>query len=227
MDTAKRAVLKRGWLADQDHDFQKAILERAKLQEYPVGSRVFEVGDFRGGIYGVAAGAFAIKVQQRDGEDRLAHICRAGLWFGYDSLLSRRNRLLEYIAIEPSLALHVPLVALDQLAASDPTYHRYLARITAHGLDNAIVIVSDLLVPNVEKRIASMLLRIASHADEDPAGQRFISGLTQAQIGDLANAARDVVNRTLKRFEAKGWIEVSYRHITLHDPAALEALCSS
>ena len=184
-----------------------------------------EVGDFRGGIYGIAGGAFGILVPQRN-EDRLAHICHAGIWFGYDATLSRRNRNPAFVAIRPSIAFHVPLIALDQLAACDPKYQRYLTKVASYGMDIAITTVSDLLIPNVEKRIASTMLRVASPEHVEPNVPCEIVGLSQAQIGELANAARDVVNRTLKRFEAKGLIEVSYKRITIVKPTALEGLCS-
>ncbi len=222
---AKSAVLRSGWLSEQDKAFQAVVLERATLRTFAVGSRVFDVGDFRGGIFGVAGGAFGIKVPRRGGDDRLAHICRGGVWFGYDASLSRRHRNLAFVAVEPSIAFHVPLVALDQIAASDPSYHRALTKVASHGMDIAIATVSDLLIPNVQQRIASTLLRIASTHDAGQEGTAVISGLTQEQIGELANAARDVVNRTLKRFASKGWIGVSYKRIRLLEPASLEAFC--
>ena len=222
---AKRAVLTRGWLAEQDRAFQEAVLKRATLREFPVGGRVFEVGDFRGGIYGVAGGSFGILVPQRN-EDRLAHICNAGVWFGYDATLSRRQRNLAFVAIRRSIAFHVPLLALDQLATADPKYQRHLTKVASYGMDIAIATVSDLLIPNVETRIASTLLRVASPKKVETDIPYEIVGLSQAQIGELANAARDVVNRTLKRFETRGLIEVAYKRITIVKPTALEALCS-
>ncbi|WP_170386435.1 Crp/Fnr family transcriptional regulator [Ruegeria atlantica] len=224
--SAKSAVLSCGWLAEQDKAFQAVILEKATLRTFAVGRRVFDVGDFRGGIFGVAGGAFGIKVPRRSGEDRLAHVCRSGVWFGYDASLSRRHRNLTFVAVEPSIAFHVPLVALDQIAASDPRYHRALTKVASHGMDIAIATVSDLLIPNVQQRIASTLLRIGSTHDAGQKGTAVISGLTQEQIGELANAARDVVNRTLKQFASKGWIDVAYKRIRILEPAALEAFCS-
>jgi CRP-like cAMP-binding protein len=45
--------------------------------------------------------------------------------------------------------------------------------------------------------------------------------LTQSQLGEMANAERQVVNRALKRLEAKGWISVSYGRIEIRDAASL------
>ena len=153
--------------------------------------------------------------------------CKGGSWFGYGPIITRRQRILGFAAVEPSVALHVPLGALDKLATSDPGNLRALLTMREYGMDIAIATVADLLIPAVDKRIAATLLRCAAFSAAEPGRPLVVSGLTQAQIGELANAARDVVNRTLKRLEAKGWIEVSYRKITLLDPPALDSFCSS
>lgn len=223
---AKRSVLAQGWLSEKDMDFQKALLDKASLQHFPAGSRVFEVGDFRGGFYGVVSGAFGVKVSQQGGEERLAHIARAGEWFGFDPPANRRTRTLAIEAIEPATVLMIPLPVMDQLAASDPNFLRILTSNAAHGMDVAIATVSDLLIPDAEKRIASSLLRISAPEDVKHLGARVVTGLTQAQIGELTNVKRDIVNRTLKRFEKRGWIAVSYKRVTVLDPTALRAFCS-
>ena len=51
--------------------------------------------------------------------------------------------------------------------------------------------------------------------------------VTQSQLGDMANAARDVVNRSLGKLEARGWLSVGYRAITLTDPRALRSFAES
>lgn len=223
---AKRAARKRGWLAEQNRRFQKALLEQASLRSFSSGSPVFEVDDFGGGLYGVIEGTFGSYVPRRNGEDALVNIVRPGMWFGYGPFLTRRNRLKTFIALEPALALYVTLRELDRLATLDVVYQRSLTRISEYGMEIAIDTISDLLIPETEKRIAATLLRVARTKGVEPTGPLVILGLTQAQIGELANAARDVVNRALKRFEAKGWIEVSYRRIALLEPKAIEKFCS-
>lgn len=223
---AKRALQKQGWLADQDQHVQETILHRVALKRFPAGSPIFSTGDFGGGIYGLAKGALGVYVPQRNGHDRLATVIRPGIWFGYGPILTRRNRTLTFAAIEPSLGLQVPLGILDQLAASDIRIFRALTGLSEYGMDQAIAICADNLIPNVDRRLAATLLRIAPAEAAGPDGSLIISGLTQAQIAEMANTARDIANRVLKRFEVKGWIRVSYRQITILDQAALTRFCS-
>lgn len=220
---ARRTVLEQGWLADEDKAFQTALLDRAVLKRFDAGSRVFHRGEYGGGIYGVAQGAFGVYVPGRVSDDVLAHVLRPGVWFGYGPVLTRRHRVLGFSAIEPSVALHVPLAAVDQLIAADPRYPFIVTKLSEYGMDIAIAIVSDLLIPNAEERIAATLLRIAPSRTGALDKPPLISGVTQAQIGEMTNTARDFVNRTLKRFEAEGWITVSYRKIAILDPSELSA----
>lgn len=224
---ARCAVLEQGWLATEDTGFQEAILERAALRHFPVGQSTFDEGDFGGGLYGIASGAFGVYVTLRNDELRLAHVSRQGVWMGNGPIIDRRRRTLGARAIEPSVVFHLPLGTIDQMIAADPTCRHRFSRISDLGIVNAIGVVSDLLIPNVEHRIASTLLRIAPVGAKPKERHRIISGLTQKQIGELANAARDVVNRTLKRLEARGWIKVSYRRIILLEPDELDAFCAS
>ena len=46
----ERALLKRGWLAHQSPDFQRTVLQRARLVSLRAGEHVFHVGDVTGGV---------------------------------------------------------------------------------------------------------------------------------------------------------------------------------
>ena len=79
-------------------------------------------------------------------------------------------------------------------------------------------VVGDLLITSGERRIAAVLARLASG---NPVGQPTI-GLSQAAIGQMSNASRDRVNRTLKKFANSGWIELGYQAVRIIDASALE-----
>jgi hypothetical protein len=45
--------------------------------------------------------------------------------------------------------------------------------------------------------------------------------ITPKDLSEIANAARDVVNRALQRFEGEGWIATGYRAVTILRPNRL------
>lgn len=220
-------LLKHGWLAEQDAGFQEAVFEKVVLKRFSAGDHIGRRGDTGGGMFGISRGVVGVYVQLKSEQERLAHIIHDGSWFGYGPALMRRGRTLSFRAISECQLLYLDLVAVDQLMAADPRWIRNLARVSEYGMDVAISNIGDLLIPNVEQRIAATLLRIAPPQDSSSSQPSNIVGLTQAQLGEMSNAARDVVNRTLKHFEEKGWIEVSYKKISIINRSQLNALVSN
>ncbi|WP_395663164.1 helix-turn-helix domain-containing protein [Aestuariivirga sp.] len=47
--------------------------------------------------------------------------------------------------------------------------------------------------------------------------------LAQSVLGQMSNASRVRVNRTLREFETAGWVSVQYQSIRVTDVASLEA----
>jgi CRP-like cAMP-binding protein len=223
---AKTVLLAGGWLAQQTPDFRTRLLALGQLRPFAPGDPVFHAGDAAGGIYGVVAGGFAVEMPTAQGGSVTATIIRPPVWFGYGAHTSRRQRILTYRASEAAWALHVPLPALDELARTLPDASRAIGAVAEFAMDVAIQTVSDLLIRPAEGRIAATLLRVTAAGEgalpDDPAGFR----LTQAELGEMANASRAVVNRTLGAFERRGWIRSGYQRIAVMDAAALAAFVS-
>jgi CRP-like cAMP-binding protein len=95
---------------------------------------------------------------------------------------------------------------------------RAFSTVADSGLEMAIAAVGTLQVRNPARRIAATLLRIAPRPQ---AGRPAQVNITQEDLGEISNAARDVANRTLKRFEREGWISTGYRAVTILRPDRL------
>lgn len=216
---AERRVLRAGWLADQPEDVQGAILKAARLIHYPAGEFVFHAGDSEGGLYGVVSGGVGIHLPSDAGETVLAHVIRCGVWFGYGPLVRGRRRSLSFSLVEPSFLLHMPLSNAQEIAGRSPLHQRAILSVSEYGMDAATKVIETLLIRNTDRRIAATLLRVAPLRDAGSSSREV--HLTQAQLGEMANADRQVVNRALKRLEANGWIHVSYGRIDIVDEAAL------
>ncbi len=87
----------------------------------------------------------------------------------------------------------------------------------------ALKVIGDLLIPSLDRRIAATLVRISRPETSDEVLPPWPIHMTQAEIGQMANASRDRVNRALSKFEAKGWIKVEYKVITVQQLDALAA----
>jgi CRP-like cAMP-binding protein len=110
--------------------------------------------------------------------------------------------------------MHLPIEAMDQMAARDPDVTRSIAQLLMINVDILLRIVHDLQKPDVARRIASVLQR-ATWAGEDAIP------ISQTKLGVMANASRKQVNAVLQRFAAAGWVTHSYRSITITHIEAL------
>lgn len=228
MDRAKLEAIAKssGWLALQPELFQDAVLSKASVVSFAAREYVFHTGDEPGGVYGVVSGGFGIYTAARDSSVSLGHILRAGRWFGYGPALTRASRTLTFRTTEPSAAFFVPLAALDEIGSRNTGFMRRVCTMLAVAVDEAIATTADLLIRRSDMRIAATLLRVTGVEDgigpSDPDG--YI--LTQAELAEMANVSRDVMNRTLARFKAQGWVALTYNRIALRDPAALSAFAA-
>ena len=220
------AVLKRGWLAHQAPDFQRAVLQQARLVSLRADEYLFHAGDATGGIYGVVSGGVGVLIPGLGAALRLAGIVRAGVWFGHGPIMTGRARLLSFRATEPSLALHVPISALLEIAASQPARARAVGSLSDFTIDIAIAAISDLLIPELDRRLAAVALRASGVDMDHPTETSVLLGLRQSDLAEMANLSERMVNRILKRFEARGWIEAGYGGLTLADPKALRAFAA-
>jgi CRP-like cAMP-binding protein len=105
------------------------------------------------------------------------------------------------------------LAQVRELQATKPWMLPHFHALTDYGLERAITNVTNLLIRNPARRIAATLLRVSPRAEAEAPVTVVVS---QEQLGEMANAARDVVNRALKQFETRGWVSVGYRAITVH-----------
>ena len=217
---AKIALQKTGWLADQPDWLRDSLLASARLRSFRRGEYAFHVDDEPGGIFGVAEGSFGVLVPS-GGELSICHLMRAGAWFGGGPILTSGRRTLSFRAVEASQALFVSLAELQAIGARHPELYRRLGALSEHIMNSiAARVVGDLLIPSGEQRIAAVLARLAGGGTGQPPAA---IPLSQQVIGQISNASRDRVNRTLRRFEESGWVELRYQAVLVTDLAALEA----
>jgi CRP-like cAMP-binding protein len=210
---AERVVSETGWLSLQPANFRAEVLRRCVVQHFAAGEALYHFGDPLGGIYGVVAGIMSVDSSPRHATPLLMHLGIPGTWTGEGCFFSRQPRRIELRAVVDSCMMHLPLEAMDQIAARDPNSVRNFAQILMMNVDTLLRIVHDLQQRDASRRIASVLWRISPDGKAIP--------LSQTEIGTMANASRKQVNAALQRFEAEGWVKNSYRSIILTKVAEL------
>lgn len=222
MARACKPLTVRGWLADLDPIIGQAILESGRLVTFRKGKTLFSPDDHDGGVFGIVSGSVCLAVSGDDGPSLPGHIMRPGGWFGYGSVLLLRNRTLLAQANEELICLHLSRAAISRLRDMGQEYQRALSLLPQYGEAVLLSIVSDLLIPDSDRRLAAVVLRVTEAWREDGSLPSEPLPLTQELLGQLANASRQTVGRFVKKVSKEGLIEWRYGKITVLDAGRLE-----
>lgn len=218
-ETAEAILRQNGWLSYQPEDFRSEVLRRCILMRFSPGDVIYRYGDDLGGIHGLVDGAVTVNLAPPGSTPGLIHMGRPGGWIGENCFLTRQPRRVELRALSEVCAMHLPLDQMDQMASADPTVIRNFSHILMNAVEVLIRVIHDLQKPDPDRRIASVLQRMAF------VGDRPIP-LTQTEIGTMACASRRQVNAALKRFAENGWVQTSYRSITILNADKLQCFAT-
>ena len=157
---------------------------------------------------------------------RLSHLLYPGAWFGEGPLMSGERRRVAAQAHTAGVAIYLSVEEVNDLCDAVPAWHRLFGMLAFANVAMAANIVTDLQLRRSEARLAAVLLRAAGRTVLSPHRALFPVLLSQAELGEMANVSRQVVNGTLRRWQAAGWIEVRYGEVVVRDLEQLLELTS-
>lgn len=219
MDKAEAIALVSGtgWLARQTPDFRKAFLERVSLRKFQAGTPIYRAGAPPSGMFGLVVGQWSLQVPP---SDVMISVQGPGRWAGDAAALRRRPTMISIRAITDCRALHLSQPDFDQLVR-DPECCRTIAALTAEGLGEAVTVVSNLIQPNGELRVAQRLLTFIGLYGDD---RRVFTDVSQADLATMCGLSRQTLNKVLKSFQDAGVIVTAYRRLEILDVKALQAI---
>lgn len=234
-----RTLRGRGWLARCDPSFRDAVIESGRLLRFRRGEALYQPGDGPGGMFGVAEGGIVLSIPGRNGVPTAAHIVRPSSWFGYGSVFNKQQRMLIPVANESSQVLYLGLGELEMLRATFPVAGRAFWQLAMSGDAANVAAISDLLIANTDRRLAAVLLRVTGAETQDRpkdlpidpmqadpwAGPNGVP-LTQAMLGEMANASSQTVARFVDRAVKAGWIVWTYGRVRILDVEQLSAFAA-
>jgi CRP/FNR family transcriptional regulator, cyclic AMP receptor protein len=238
-DEVLRNLKERGWLASCDPALRDAVIEAGRLLRFRRGEALYQSAGGPGGMFGVAEGGIVLSIPGRNRLPTAAHIVRPSSWFGYGSIFNRQRRMLIPVANEPSQALHLGLSELDKLRAVFPAADRAFWQLAMRGDAAYVAAISDLLIADTDRRLAAVLLRVTGAETQDRqkdlpidplladpwAGPNGVP-LTQALLGEMANASSQTVTRFVDRAVKAGWIVWTYGRVRILDFGQLLAFAA-
>ena len=223
--TAHEIVLSRGWLSLTPRSFQRDVLDRCFLVRFEAGEFIYVVGDPPGGMFGLVSGGVSVSIAPGERGPYFAHFAQPGTWMGEAAAITGQPRRVGLSATREAELLHLPLQEIHEIVDRNPEAWRLFALITIGHLDMAIGASDDLMIRDHVKRCVAVLLRLGGCRHASPADFPPIEiDVSQEEMAVLSNVARTTAGAVLRKLEASGCIEQSYRRIRILTPDALRGM---
>ena len=198
------------------------LAERANRVDLARGEVVFHEGDEGDTLYVIAEGLVKVWVSSSGGEEMVLATLRSPDAFGELSAVDGRPRSASATALESTT-----LVALDRATLLDAVHHHAGVAdgmLTAlGGLARRITEqTSDLVFLDLAGRLAKTLAALADRDDVPrESGVVLELPLTQTELAEMVGGSRQSVNKTLKLFEHRGFLQMHGREVVIVDLEAL------
>jgi CRP-like cAMP-binding protein len=217
-----------GWLRNATDDWRDALLNAAVVKRFEPGSVVWQAGEDGQGLIGICTGIAAALHAMATPATPMMHICGPGFWAGQGPLLTDIQIQLTLVARTPLETVLVPRARVLALLDANPLYWREIGRLALDHSYLATNMAADLMIPDSRARCAATLLRLGEcRFAAPPAGVIPEIGITQDELGAMANLSRATIGPILRDFVNAGLVTVGYRNIAINLPARLLAIAET
>lgn len=203
----------------------KEIARVAREKRFASGQMIFFENDTCDGFYFVVEGGVKIFKTSSAGREQILHTFRRGETFAevptFDNGLCPANAQ----AIEDSTLLLIRRSDFENIVHSYPEVALGLLHHFAHWLKRFTVRLEELSLKDVNARLAKYLLRAADETGK-PTPEGVAVSLTESQqeIAAHIGTVREIVSRTLHKFQDMGLVRMKGRRLTILDREGLEQL---
>jgi CRP/FNR family cyclic AMP-dependent transcriptional regulator len=205
-----------------------ALVARAPKRTFARGETIFLMGSPGDSMMVVLRGTVRISVSSGDGGELMLAIVGRGEMFGEIALLDRLERTADATAMTAcELAILQRREILSFLRHNPDTVLR-LVDLLCSRLRRTDQHIADLALLPVPKRLAKVLLRLAS-ADSRPI-ESCADGqieLSQTELAMMVGTSRESINKYLRLWQSHGLIRLKRNAIALLDRAVIAGLAES
>jgi CRP/FNR family transcriptional regulator, cyclic AMP receptor protein len=215
-DKAQDIARGSGWLSRQPAKLQDDLLSRCHLRMFRDKETIQHVGDPCSGIYCVVEGIIRIEFAAGGGDYKIASVAQPVYWFGEAASFRRGACLVTVAAASPVTALHLPHIEFERLIET-ASFCRAFAQLNVDHFEECLQVLGQLLIGDVEHRVAVRLALLAEGSGEKPP----VVPVTQADLAEMCGLSRPTVQQALANLERRGLVKPGYRRIQILDPAGL------
>lgn len=217
-----------GWLDDLSPAELQRIQPEGQCRDVARGSVIFQPRSQPEAVYLLREGLVRIFRQSPEGEEITLGYVGPHEIFGELAGLCDFPRESYAIAVTRCRVCTMSQDSFAALLAQHMGIVQDVLRMIARRFKRIESRLTHIVLNDAYGRLCAILHELASDfARPDPAGVRIDIPLTQSDLAALVGAARQTVNRLLRKLEDTGVIARRRRHIIVLDPATLEQLAET
>ena len=199
----------------------------ARAEYYPRGAEIYAHDPEKREAFVIASGGVEVSRASAAGKKFVLSVQGPHEILAIVRLLAAPPIHYVYAAYEDSVLLHLPCDALAAILDAEPILWRDVAMLMCARHGDSLRQLNDQKLGSLEQRMAATLVDLARiHGVAGEAGTELGLRLPQEQLGAMLGVTRQSVNKLLRGLEGAGLIAVEYNHVTIRDPAALDAIAA-
>lgn len=195
---------------------------------YKAGETVFLAGDPADRLYIVVSGTVRINILSPEGREILLNVMRPNDIFGEIALLDNRTRTASVVALTDCHFLSLARGPFLDLLNGNASLMAAIYIVLVDRIRYMGRLLENFAFRPVEGRIPFVLGLLADRHGHRRGGELEIDlKISQSDLGALAHATRQTVNRELKRLERLGLIRLDGRKLVILDREGLDKVVHS
>ncbi len=186
-------------LKDEELKEISTLFEELHLRD---NEYVFMEGDRCAWLYIVAKGRIKILKHSSGGKDVILEIMSPGEMFGCVAVLDNNPYPASAQAMEPSAVIKLGRLDLLKIMELYPILKLGIAKFFSDRLRDAHEMLKNIATERVEKRIASLLLKLAEKVGVESSGYTKLDfPLTRQEIAEMVGTTVETCIRTISKFQ--------------------------
>lgn len=199
---------------------QQAVEATFRKNEY-----VYFEGDRSYWVYIIISGRIKLVKHTAEGKNVIIGMVTPGEMFGESAIFDRKPYPASAQSMEKTRVLGIRRADFYIMMMKNPDIAIKLIGELGLRLRESYEMIHSLAAQNVEKRIASLLVKFSQRIGEQTNnGIKLEFDLTRQDIADMTGTTVETAIRVMSKFRKNGWTSTSGRRIVIHDFQQLEEI---
>jgi CRP/FNR family transcriptional regulator, cyclic AMP receptor protein len=203
-----------------------AIVARANMRHFAPGQTIFLMGSPGTSMMAVLDGKVRISVSSPQGREIVLAILEAGEVFGELAVLDGRDRTAHARAITAcDLAMLERRHVMEFLERQPDAWPR-IVNVLCQRVRGTNHHIGEITIQDLPMRVARVLLRISQTQKSRPAVPASVAtvDVSQRDLADMVGAARESVNKCLRKWQRASLVRVEGTSIAIVDATGLKRI---